>query len=275
MKKTLFFIMLVFFLSGTVAFAQPAGSPVSLVKHGKIGVGLQFSDIFTQNFEDYDLKRTYSDGGRNVSEKGAEFKDDKYSMITLTYGVMEQLNLFATLGVVDGGKMIDHQTNNSWQGDLENNFVWAMGIKGKIFEFDNGLGLSLATWYTRYDNRDVSNWKSKETGRTAEDLGWSTDDELDYWQVDAIASAYYKIKAFTPYVGLGYTYCDVNYDGLWTQSTDTSFGNWVSYDGSFTNDDKLTVLIGLDVELGSNVKANIQGTFFSSTTVIAGISYSF
>jgi outer membrane protein W len=275
MKKTLLFIILTFFLSGTVAFAQQAGNPVSLIKQGEIGVGVRLSDIFTQNFEHYDLKRKYSDGTRISSRKRADFENDKYFMMTFTYGIMDQLNLFATLGVVDGGKIIDRQTDNDWQGELESNFVWALGAKGKIFEFDNGLGFSLAAWYTRYDNRSVTNWKSKETGRTAEDLGWSTDDELDYWQVDAIASAYWKIKAFTPYVGLGYTYCDVNYDGRWTQNTDTFFEHWVSYDGSFTNDDNLTVLIGLDVELGAHFKTNIQGTFVSSTAITAGISYSF
>jgi outer membrane protein W len=275
MKKTLLFIILTFFLSGTVAFAQQAGNPVSLIKQGEIGVGFRLSDIFTQNFEHYDLKRKYSDGTRISSRKRADFENDKYFMMTFTYGIMDQLNLFATLGVVDGGKIIDRQTDNDWQGELESNFVWALGAKGKIFEFDNGLGFSLAAWYTRYDNRSVTNWKSKETGRTAEDLGWSTDDELDYWQVDAIASAYWKIKAFTPYVGLGYTYCDVNYDGRWTQNTDTFFEHWVSYDGSFTNDDNLTVLIGLDVELGAHFKTNIQGTFVSSTAITAGISYSF
>ena len=134
-------------------------------------------------------------------------------MTTLTYGIIDQTNVFSKLGVVDGGKWKDYAPGNNWKENLESNFVWAVGAKGKIYEFENGLGFGLGAQYMRYDNRKVKNWRSGETGEFAVDLGWSTDDKLDFWQLDILANAYWKIGAFAPYAGIGYTYYDVDFSG--------------------------------------------------------------
>jgi len=273
MKKTTTFLVVVFMFSGGVAFAHELGNPAQLVKQGEFDVGFQWSYMFKQRFEDYDLKRTYSDGSKNTSRKGCDFENDQYYMATITYGIIDQINVFAKLGMVDGGKWLDYQAGNDWRGDPESNFVWAVGAKGKIYEFDNGMGFGLAARYMRYDNRKVKNWRSLETGETAGDLGWATADDFDYWQLDFMADAYWTIGAFTPYVGAGYTYYDVNFSGKWTN--EIPFYGRVDYDASFSNENKFTALVGLDVDLGMNFKANIQGTFVSSTALTLGISYCF
>ena len=273
MKKAITLLIVVFMFSGGVASAQELGNPAKLIKQGQFDVGFQWSYMFKQGFEDYDLKRTYSDGYASTSRKGADFENDKYYMATITYGIIDRINIFAKLGVVDGGKWLDYQTGNNWEGDLESNFVWAIGAKGKVYEFENGLGFCMAAQYMRYDNRKVKNWRSLETGETADDLGWATDDKLDYWQLDFTANAYWTFGAFTPYVGAGYTYYDVNFSGRWTH--EIPFYGWVNYEASFSNKNKFTALAGLDVDLGMNFKANIQGTFVSSTALTLGISYCF
>ena len=273
MKHLTTLLIVIFMCSGSVAFAQELGNPAILIKQGQFDVGFQWSYMFKQGFEDYDLKRSYSDGYRDTERKGADFENDKYYMATLTYGIIDQINVFAKLGMVDGGKWLDYQAGNNWKGDLESNFVWAVGAKGKIYEFANGLGFSLGAQYMRYDNRKVEDWRSVDTGETAADLGWSTNDKFDYWQLDIMANAYWAFGAFTPYVGAGYTYYDVNFNGRWTN--ENPIYGWVDYDGSFSNENKFTALVGLDVDLGMNFKANIQGTFVSSTALTLGISYCF
>ena len=216
MKKVLIAMAVVFMFSSGVAWAQELGNPAMLIKQGEFDVGFQWSYMFKQGFEDYDLKRAYSDGYRDTERKGTDFEDDKTYMATLTYGIIDQINVFARVGMVDGGKWLDYQAGNNWKGDLESNFVWAIGAKGKVYEFDNGPGFGLAAQYMRYDDRKVKNWRSLETGETAGDLGWATDDDLDYWQLDVMANAYWTLGAFTPYVGAGYTYYKVNFSGKWT-----------------------------------------------------------
>ncbi len=273
MKKALILLAVVFMLTGGVAFAQQLGNPAMLIKQGQFDVGFQWSSMFKQGFEDYDLKRTYSNDTPDTERKGADFEDDQYYMATFTYGVIDQINVFAKLGMVDGGKWLDQQAGNNWKGDLESNFVWALGAKGKVYEFDNGLGFGLAAQYMRYDDRKVKDWRCVDTGETARYYGWSTNDKFDYWQLDIMANAYWTFGAFTPYVGAGYTYSHVSFSGRWTN--EIPYYGWVDYDASFSNQNNFTALVGLDVDLGMNFKANIQGTFVSSTTLTIGISYCF
>ena len=88
-----------------------------------------------------------------------------------------------------------------------------------------------------------------------------------------MANAYWTIGAFTPYVGASYTYYDVGFKGKWTHENPLYGG--IDYDASFSSQNKFTALAGLDVDLGMNFKANIQGTFVSSTALTIGISYRF
>ena len=257
----------------TAAFAGELGNPAQLMRQGQFDVGAQWKSVFKQGFEGYDLKRAYSDGYRDTGRKGADFENDQYYMATVTYGILDQLNVFARLGMVDGGKWMDYEPGNDWKGDLESNFVWALGAKGKLYEFANGLGFGLAAQYLRYDDREVKNWRALDTGETAGDLGWSTNDKVSYWQVDVVANAYWKLGRFLPYAGLGYTYYDVDFKGKWTHAI-PDYGS-IDYTASFNNQNRFTALVGLDVDLGMNVKANIQGTFVSSTALTIGISYCF
>lgn len=273
MKKVTALLIAIFMCSVGVASAQELGNPAMLIKQGQFDVGFQWSYSFKQGFEDYDLKRTYSDGYKDTSRKGTDFENDNYFMATFTYGIIDQINVFAKLGMVNGGKWLDYEPGNNWKGELESNFVWAVGAKGKLYEFDNGLGFGLAAQYLRYDDRKVKNWRSLETGETASDLGWSTNDTLDYWQLDILANAYWNFGVFSPYVGVGYTYYDLNFSGKWTHNM--SYYGWVNYDASFSNENKFTALVGLDLNLGMNFKANIQGTFVSSTALTVAISYCF
>ena len=162
MKKVIGLLAVGFLCLADVALAGELGNPAGFVQQGKFDVGLQWNSVFKQGFEDYDLKRSYSDGDTSTGRKGADFENDQYYMTTVTYGILDEINVFARLGMVDGGKWRDYEAGNDWKGDLESNFVWAVGAKGKIYEFDNGLGFGLAAQYMRYDDREVKNWRALE-----------------------------------------------------------------------------------------------------------------
>jgi opacity protein-like surface antigen len=124
-----------------------------------------------------------------------------------------------------------------------------------------------------YDDRKVKDWRDLDTGNTARHYGWSTNDKLDFWQLDVMSNAYWTFGSFTPYVGAGYTYYHVSFSGKWTNEI-PSYG-CVNCDASFSNHNNFTALVGLDVDLSPGFKTNIQGTFVSSTALTIGMSYSF
>ena len=238
MKKVPVFLIVICLLQAHVVFAGPLYRPTLFVGRGHIDGGVQWGAVFKERFEVYDLNRAYADGTADTVRKGADFEDDRYYLVTVTYGLFDRLNVFVRLGLVDGGKWQDCEAGNNWEGNLENSFVWAVGIKGKIHEFENGLGLGLAAQYMRYDNREVNGWRCLDTGESARELGWSTDDTVDYWKLDVTATAWWTVGAFTPYVAAGLTYDDVRFKGLWTHKN--PLYGWASYDASFRNENNLT-----------------------------------
>ena len=274
MKRVFVFTLAVVLMLGCgVVFAQELGNPEKLIKKGQIDVGLEGVLYVKQNFSDYTLDRSYSNGTHDSSRVGADFENDAFYMATITYGIFDQLNVFARLGLADGGKWLDYQAGNNWKADLGSNFVWAVGAKFGAIKLDNGFGVNLAGQYMRYDNRDVNNWRSQETGQSASQLGWNTNDSIDYWQADFVLTTQWTFGAFTPYVGAGYSWYQVNYDGQWNNQ-DPRIGS-VSYSSTFENSTNFSGLVGFDVDLGDHFKINAQGTFFSRTAVSLGLSYCF
>jgi len=274
MKKVFVFALAAFLIfTGGFALAQELGNPAKLIKKGQIDVGVEGVYNVKQSFSNYRLNRSFSNGTSDSSRVGADFEDDAFYMATITYGLFDRLNLFARLGLADGGEWKDYQAGNNWKANLESNFVWALGAKFDALTLDNGFGVIMAGQYTRYDNRKVDEWTSQQTGQSAGQLGWNTNDTIDFWQADFVVTTYWTFGAFTPYVGAGYSYYKVNYDGEWTHS-DPRVG-WIKYDSSFQNSDNFTGLVGFDIDLGEHFKINAQGSFVSRTAVSLGLSYCF
>ena len=197
MKRGLVLFGLILFGVNSVASAQELGNPARLIPAKQFSVGVQGTWIFDQDFGDYDLGWTNSDGSAGTTRKSTTFENDQCYMATITYGLIDRVNLFARLGVVNGGEFKESSPGNEWKASLGTNFVWAIGAKGKVYELKNGIGFGVSAQYLRYDDRTLDSWKDVTDGITAEQDGWSTDDNVDYWQVDAIATVYWTIDRFT------------------------------------------------------------------------------
>ena len=271
MKRVMGLLGFLIFFPGGIAFAQELGNSAKLIPGKQFDVGVQGTWVFKQTFDDYDLESKSSDGSVDTARRSAKFENDRFLLATITYGLIDRLNLFVKLGLVDGGEFKESSPRGEWKASMESNFVWAVGAKGMVFEMQNGIGFVVGAQYLRYDNRELNNWTFLPTGATPEGEGSTTDDQIDYWQVDAVATVNYTIDRFTPYVGAGYSYSDVKEKGRWTHPD----GSWDDYDASFNNENKVSVLVGTDVDLGKSFKVNLQGTFISRTALTLGISYAF
>lgn len=272
MKKTLtIFFTLCFVLPCGVAFTQQLGNPISQIEKGVFELGLKGTFVYKKRFEDFTVDRVFSDGTSTAqSEKSTVFEDDIFSMLTLTYGLTNHINLFVTSGVASGASWLFDRIDPVWEAELKSCFVWGGGVQGTIFQIGDGWKIGLGVQYLRYDNRDVHNWKEIDSGQTAEDLGWKTHDEIDYWEMDVVASIYRDMGRFTPYIGVVYDYSHIHVTGNWAHSaSSTSYED----DASFTNENKVGIWVGFDMGIGENFIASIQGTFLSSKSVTLGVSY--
>ncbi len=253
------------------AWAQEVGGSFAMTPAGSLQLGVRADWVFEQKMKDTAMTTNLGNQELLFSESdrltGVKVDGDLYLAATGTYGLTDWLNLFAEVGLVDGGKL----KMDSAEAKLGANFFWALGAKARVFESKDGRGLMLSARYLRYDNRELKDWRIN--GSSPDDLyGYSTDDQADYWQVDAAALVYWKLGRVTPYVGAAYTYCELRYDGKWSNSTN---GATVTYDAKFRIKDQYLALAGLEVALGGSLSLNLQGAFGGRSEVGLGLSYRF
>ncbi len=251
--------------------AAGLGQPAGLVPAKKWTLSLSGEYSFEQKFKDYDLTRRSSSGVTDTERKSVKFKEDQTYLATLAWGATDWLNLFAQAGWVRGGKWIDTDlsTSEEWEAKLKDNFAWAAGLKAKVWEPKPGWQLLLSGRYFRYDNRKVEDWENKTQGFPASRY-WSTDDQLDYWQVDLNAVMYFQVGQVTPYVGAGWSYAEGDFSGRWS-----STGAYVDYDSKNKLKDEFSALLGLAWAITPHWSVNLQGEFISRTALTLGVSWTF
>jgi opacity protein-like surface antigen len=255
----------------SAAWAAGLGQPAGLVPQGKWSLSVSGEYQFEQKFKDYDLTRRSSAGASDTERKSAKFKEDQAYMATLAWGATQWLNLFAQAGWVRGGKWIDNDltTGQEWEAKLKDKFAWGAGVKVKVWEPKPGMQLLLTGRYFRYDDRKVEDWQNKTQGFPASQY-WSTDDKLDYWQIDLNAVMFFQVGKLTPFVGAGWTYGEGKFNGRWTAS-----GAYVDYDSKHKLKDELSALVGIAYAFTPNWSINLRGEFVARTAVSLGVTWTF
>jgi hypothetical protein len=253
------------------AGAQELGGSFAMTPAGSLSLGLRADWVSQQKIKDTDLKATLSNQGTSFSDTGRltglKIENDYYVAANGSYGVADWLNVFAQVGMVNGGTL----KMDGAEAKLGSNLFWALGAKVRPFESKNGLGLMITARYMRYDDREVKDWKIEGTG-PADKYGYSTDDSAKYWQMDAAALLYWKMGKVTPYIGGAYTYSELQYDGKWSNSSN---GATVTYDAKFKPKDEYLALLGMDIMLGESFILNLHGAFGGRTEVGLGLNYNF
>jgi hypothetical protein len=273
MKKLPITILMasLFLLMASYAWAAGLGEPAGLVAKGKWSLSISGDYQFEQKLKDYDLTRRSSAGASDVERKSAKFKEDQAYMATLAWGASDWLNLFAQAGWVRGGKWMDKDltTGQEWEAKLKDKFAWGAGLKVKVWEPKPGWQMVLTGRYFRYDDRKVEDWKNTTQGFPASQY-WSTDDKLDYWQVDLNAVMFFQVGKFTPFVGAGWTYAEGDFNGRWTAT-----GSYVDYDSKNKLKDELSALVGLAYAINPHWSINLRGEFVARTAISLGVSFTF
>jgi len=252
------------------AGAGSLGGLGQLPGKGKFILGLQATWMAHTRGDDANLKSTLSNQGQSWPETSrigkVKLDDDAYAMATLSYGLLDDLGLSLGAGVARGGVL----TMDNSDAKLLSNFVWSLGAKYRLVE-KGGVGIMLSARYLRYDDRKVADWRID--GQSSGDrMGYATSDSVDFYQVDGAASLYWKLGRCTPYLGAGFTYWEMSYQGKWNNPTN---GAVIDYDATMRSRDWFTALAGLQLDLDYGLKLNLDGVFLGHTEVSLSLNYPF
>lgn len=258
------------------AAAEIIQSSTFMLKKGQFSVSLDGSWLAEQKFKRQDSYNYRNSFGEKLTINDPKWdfqiKNDQFYMMKFAYGIIDRLNVYAKLGVVTGGKL---ESNRLYAGNgtasdtekLKTNFVWALGLEGKVVEFGpNKGGVVMGVEYLRYDDRKLSYDSGVSSGWMASDEG-----SMDYWQVDVSAILYLPFSWITPYFGLSYTYCEASYDLKWLY-TDSSWE-----EAAFTLKDKnnFMPMAGVFIPIGQYFSLDLQAAFVARSAGTLSLSYYF
>lgn len=282
---------------------------------GKFSIGMDEEIVFDRDFKDVTTNdgHAYTDtttvliGGvpTSLNVTGALDKDknktniDSMSrpMIKVSYGVLDNLDLFVRLGEanfkqkikgeqVNTGTFVNPLTTDSgtYSGVIENKgtftgksaFVWGLGAKG-VYPLKNDWSLGMQAQYLTHRNSVKCKMTSKETGTfevtggpgapasgtyesAEEEMNWNAKTTVQEWQIAPYIAK--KMRNFIPYFG-------VKYSDLRGQFKDPD--NKIK----FKADDNFGVFLGTDFKIGKNFSLNIEGRFVDETAMSFGATYRF
>lgn len=277
MKRLVVLLILALLLGlASAARAGVMGNPFTMVKQGTFAVGVELGWLSEMKLKDTDMSVT--DKWLGMTDhwtfpiKDVKITDDANYMGTFTFGAWDWLNLFAKVGVADGGKLKFNGVFGvgdveSYEAKLKSVFIWNLGIKARAFETASGLGLLLSAEYTRYDDRDIGTLSYNGGQNSAT----SSDDTIDFWQFDGSAALYYKFGGFVPYVGALYSYSESNINFDWTYAD----GYHQKSDFTGKTKDSAGAMVGVAWDINDHFALNLQGIFITRTAVSLGVSYAF
>jgi len=250
--------------------AISVGSPETQGK-GKISVSSDNSFIFDRKFK--------FKGAENIDPKpledvfGADIESGYQVMLKTSYGVLDNLDVYAKLG------WADYKIDSIFQGtrptgtysfpfimNTDSNLAWGLGMKGK-HELGNDWLLGCDLQYMR-SKHDVKLTKK----RTTEATGEFKSSVMQDWH--AAFSLGKRIKNFLPYFGVRYSDARFETKGIEDQLVWGPGMDWI-YNIKYKAKNNVGLFAGTDYKLGKNLSMNLEGRFIDETALTAGLTWKF
>jgi hypothetical protein len=228
-----------------------------------------------------ELRYSYYEYDNNLKHdtfpSSAEFLDWRTSKHTAsfkaTYGVIDNLDLFAFVGAVVAGEQVGegYYTGNHWGFifDLDSSFTCGVGLKGTFFRAPNGLyvGGGLTFEYTLNDRlRDGRSNQNYAGYISYKDFNW----HLRYTEYTLMADLHagwnFEKIGLTPYLGVEYWW---NREYLRLTTPGANF----NYTGN--ENTPVGVYVGLDYKLGNRLYFNVEGHMVNRWGGTASVGYLF
>lgn len=294
-KKQLAVIIMLLFSAGVARAESPA-----TLGQGKVSVGVEGGFVFDKDMEIDSAEMTWKDASGAVDDVddtdaiksvtgGINYEEDSVHA-KVAYGVLDKLDIYAKLGMAKG--TIDNTLNYpgddlSYILEEDGGFSWALGVKGVLYEFLNGVRIGGSAEFgmrkndvtgyadlngTRYGPEEyliADDWFTGATSAT-----YSAEEESTMWEIALSISK--QFGQALPYVGLKYADRKIE-----TSSTFTGLDGSGTVVGSmeekytFKPEDTIGIFVGTDYNVTENLTLNVEGKFVNETAIAFGASYKF
>jgi opacity protein-like surface antigen len=259
MRKFLILILVaVLLLSPAILYAASIGG-AETQGQGKFSIGIDQEFVFSR-----DMKHDKTDWltpGREL--KDIEIKKMYRTMGKISYGVINNLDIYAKLGAADFDAKAKQYSNGVYNRtyDLDGKYAFAygFGLKGTHNYEDGwlvGIDLQFLSHRNNYKGTVIYKDGSEEPDK------WSGKITSYEWQVAPYVAK--KISNFTPYVGGKYSDIRIkekNPNGDW----------WTRCKAK----DNFGIFIGMDMNIMKHFNLNVEGRFIDETAMSVGLSYRF
>lgn len=314
MKKLILLSLALLLCLPLAVFAASMGG-VETQGQGKFAIGMDQEIGFDKDYKDLITDEGYSYEGELyingepldppvfVVGTASDYKDKinldsmSRSLVKLSYGVLDHLDIFATLGEanfkakVKGERTLsgtwateDPAKSGTYTGILEETgtfkgqsaFAWGLGAKG-VIPFENGWFLGMQAQYLTHKNTlkckmteteslthtTIEGEVPGETGTdtwTGEERTWNGKATVQEWQIAPYVAK--KLGNFIPYFGVKYSDQRLQY-----KDEDVKM--------KIKAADNFGVFLGTDFKLGDKLSLNLEGRFIDETAMSVGATYKF
>ena len=240
----------------------------------KFGIGFDGEYVFKRKMETK-LYPLIPDSGQIILEKSVSIDEMYRGMATLSYGILDNLDIYLKVGTAALKVRSDYKTtwtSNGYElGKLKINayddLAYGAGVKGKFnFKYDWILGADFQGLRHRNDFKATIPFTDYNSS------GVQIDSGTDYfygkvtaleWRVAPYIAK--KLGNFTPYVGGEYS--DIRLKSK-IRSTET-------LDFRFRADKIFGAFCGLDYKISDNLNLNAEGRFLDQTAAGISVNYVF
>lgn len=250
-------------MTAVPAAATSVGSPKTQGR-GKIAVAPEWSYVFGRSL---DFEKAARPAGHEV-DRPENFRIDKGYNLTgkTSYGLFDFMDIYVKLGIarydLKGDVLVGDNKRVEEKLSARHAFLYGGGLK-LAYELKKG-------WIIGCDAQYLTSHHVVDFGATNTISGAVTNAKYYDCRIQEWHAAPYvarRIAGFTPYIGGRYS--DLRLD----QKRPSDPRRWSNL--VFSAEYNIGIFTGMDWNLGSNLKFNVEGRFVDETAISVGAEYRF
>ena len=201
---------------------------------------------------------------RKLDELDAKVEGNLYTAKVL-FTSAEKFDFYVNIGQAQDIKYKATILGNNVKFDLEDEFVWGVGISYAFTSNDDPLQVGIDTKYRQITDLDYNSVTIDGNTYSKNQLGGEANAKWKEWQVALIVGK--KFNHFIPYTGVKYSDVDASAKAIVSGTT---------YDlGSTDSEKKVGVFVGCSVIPTEQFSIDVQGRFIDETAFKASITFKF